>query len=187
MKNLSTANTAHFEFQLTENNKNGFSMEEYKLISSISLNNMVLFNLNNKIEKYKSVDDIILDFYSFRLELYKERVQFLIRDLQRRKLILENRSRFIMAIVNNEICLIKINEEEVNKSLEQKNYHKVDESYDYLLSMNIRSLTRNRYDQMKSEINDLERQIHTLEHTNVKDIWNSELKELEKEYQKYYV
>lgn len=46
-------------------------LEKYfRLTSSISIGNMVCFDLNGKIRKYTSPEEILEDFYTKRLETY---------------------------------------------------------------------------------------------------------------------
>lgn len=44
--------------------------KRFKLSSSLSTGNMVCFDLNGKIKKYTSAEEILVDFYHKRLEYY---------------------------------------------------------------------------------------------------------------------
>lgn len=44
--------------------------KRFKLVTQIGTGNMVCFDLNNKIKKYTSPEEILDDFYGKRLEYY---------------------------------------------------------------------------------------------------------------------
>lgn len=44
--------------------------KRFKLVTQISTGNMVCFDLNNKIKRYASAEEILEDFYGKRLEYY---------------------------------------------------------------------------------------------------------------------
>lgn len=44
--------------------------KRFKLVTQIGTGNMVCFDMNNKIKKYTSPEEILEDFYAKRLEYY---------------------------------------------------------------------------------------------------------------------
>ena len=52
---------------------------------------MHLFTENNVIKKYNNVDEILIDFYNFRLPLYEKRKQVIISKLEYNLLIIKNK------------------------------------------------------------------------------------------------
>jgi len=44
--------------------------KRFKMTSNMSTSNMVCFDLNGKIRKYSSPEEILIDFYHKRLEFY---------------------------------------------------------------------------------------------------------------------
>eukprot|EP01083_Nonionella_stella_P267580 903952_1 len=57
-------------------------LKDMKLISSLSCTNMVLFDINNKIRKYKSVIEILEEFYTGRLKAYSLRKKQMLKALE---------------------------------------------------------------------------------------------------------
>ena len=183
MKNNSSANEPYFEFVCLKD----FDPDDFKLSSTISLNNMVLFNSKGKIEKYKSVDDIIYEFYDIRLEYYEKRITYMLENMNSNLQILQNKARFIENIVDNTISLMELKDDHnVREILTERNFMLVNNSFDYLLSLQIRTMTREKFIQLKKEINNLEKEIEILENKHVKTIWREELDALEILYKKYY-
>ena len=183
LKNNSSANEPYFEFVCLKD----FDPDDFKLSSTISLNNMVLFNSKGKIEKYKSVDDIIYEFYDIRLEYYEKRITYMLENMNSNLQILQNKARFIENIVDNTISLMELKDDHnVREILTERNFMLVNNSFDYLLSLQIRTMTREKFIQLKKEITNLEKEIEILENKHVKTIWREELDALEILYKKYY-
>jgi DNA topoisomerase-2 len=183
LKNNSSANEPYFEFVCLKD----FDPVDFKLSSTISLTNMVLFNSKGKIEKYKSVDDIIYEFFDIRLEYYEKRITYMLENMNSNLQILQNKARFIENIVDNTISLMELKDDHnVSEILTERNFMLVNNSFDYLLSMQIRTMTSEKFIQLKKEINNLEKEIEILENKHVKDIWREELDALEVLYRKYY-
>ena len=84
LKNNSSANEPHFEFQCVK----PFDPDDFKLSSTISLSNMVLFNTKGKIQRYDSVDNIIFEFYDFRFGYYEKRLNYMLENAKARKIFL---------------------------------------------------------------------------------------------------
>ncbi len=70
--------TVHFVINLTDEqmtaaNEGGDLYKKFKLESSISTSNMVLFDPEGRIKKYETVEEILSDFYQIRIKFYQER------------------------------------------------------------------------------------------------------------------
>ena len=73
-----TDTTVHFTITLTDEQmvaalEGGDLCKKFKLESSISTSNMVLFDPKGRIKKYDNVEDILTEFYQLRLKTYQER------------------------------------------------------------------------------------------------------------------
>ena len=66
--------TVHFKIHMAEAQVKAAEEEglekRFKLHSTFNTSNMVCFDLNGKIRKYASPEDILTDFYAKRLEYY---------------------------------------------------------------------------------------------------------------------
>lgn len=60
----------------------------------------------------------------------------------------------------------------------------IDDSYDYLLSMKIWSLTKELFEKLKQDFLDIKVEIETLQKINPKDMYLDDLKELKKKLTK---
>lgn len=150
-----------------------------KLTKTQSHNNMYLFN-NKSLKKYNSLNEILLDFYDKRLEFYKLRKQNCINILKNELIILEQKSKFIADFINEKIIIIKKEINEIDKQLENNNYIKVDNTYDYLTNMSLRSLTKNKIDELNKSINNKRYELDKLNNSTEYDLWLEDLDKLEK-------
>jgi DNA topoisomerase-2 len=69
-----TDTTVHFKLHMTEKDMEAAEAEgfekRFKLSAPFSTGNMVCFDLQSKIKKYSSAEEILVDFYHKRLEYY---------------------------------------------------------------------------------------------------------------------
>lgn len=75
---------------LQELESKGFE-KSLKLVSSMSVNNLMAFGPDGKIKKYESVLEIMKDFYDVRLEYYGKRKEYLTAVLTEEWEILDNK------------------------------------------------------------------------------------------------
>ena len=67
--------------------KNNFE-KVFKMVSKINCTNMVLYDANGKLKKYKSTLDIIEDYYEVRHKYYGLRKANILNNLEKELLIL---------------------------------------------------------------------------------------------------
>ena len=94
----------------------------FKLSTTINLTNMVLFSHEGKIRKYTSVESILEEFYYLRLEYYDKRKKHMVSVLKRDVAILNNKARFILAVINEEIILRKVKRNDIILLLVKMNF-----------------------------------------------------------------
>ena len=93
--------------------------------------------------------------------------------------------RFINDFINKNINIL-INKI-INKQLEDLEYPKIDDSFDYLLNMSIRTLTKKRSDELNNSHDNKETELNILKGKTEKDLWLEDLTELEDSYQKMMI
>eukprot|EP00971_Amphidinium_carterae_P000865 16916-Amphidinium_carterae.1 len=104
-----TEKSVHFELHLSQEGskcvENGNLLQTFKLKSTISMNNMMLFDPTGKMKKYDTVLDIMSDFADVRLQMYAERKAYLVRRLTRECDKLSEQARFVQMVVRKEIAI----------------------------------------------------------------------------------
>lgn len=160
---------------------------KFKLIKPISESNMYLFDRNNNIKKYKNIYEILDYFYEVRLEYYIKRKTLMLNELKLELLILENKIRFIKNIINKTIKIMNVKKSKLQEQLENMDFYKYKESYDYLTDMSISTLTQERLIKLDNEMNNKHNEVNELENTEVKTLWINDINELIDENNKYNI
>ena len=149
-----------------------------KLTSTISTSNMVLFEDDNKLRKFKNIDEILSSFILKRYDLYKIRKRSIITNLEKELNDLTIECRFIRLVVDDKIVLFKRSDEDIINDLKANKFSKRDESYDYLLGIKVCKFTQSNIDKLQNKIKGLEEELETVKNTSEKKMWIRELNEL---------
>ena len=186
MKNYSTPNRPNFI--LTESN-DGFScsVESLKLHSYLYTSNMVLFNEHEQIRKFMNVDEILNYFCGIRYSYYIKRKAYILKSLHIELKFLQNKARFIQEIIDIQIDIMNVEEEDVIQMLEERGYDKQDDTFEYLLRLQVRTFTSNKVRQINQDVENVNAKIRTIESTSEKQMWINELDEFKVEYEKWLV
>lgn len=176
-----------------------------KLSSSVSTSNMTLFDPHGRIKKYEVVDVLLRDFYALRLSFYEKRKVHLQDKLGAEWSKLDNRMRFVLAVLSGELKIANRKKAELVAELHAKGYAPFepaarrpaagdaaqDESdepatdapgtrgYDYLLSMPLWSLTRERVEALRAECDGKEAELAALVATSPVQLWERDLTAVE--------
>ncbi|CAE7037157.1 TOP2 [Symbiodinium natans] len=81
------------------------NLQALKLRSSISMNNMMLFDADGKIKKYETAKDILQDFAEVRLRIYEKRKAYLLARLTRECEVLSAKARFVKLVIEGKIVI----------------------------------------------------------------------------------
>lgn len=122
-----------------------------KLTKTISTNNMHLFDKTNKIKKYEDALEILKEFMEIRLFYNDKRKRFLVEMYTKNLKVLDSKIRFIEEIIKGSLVVYKQKKEKIIEMLVEKKYEKVDNSYDYLLSLPIYSFTLEKINELKTK------------------------------------
>ena len=103
-----------------------------KLSANISCNNMHLFNADGVITHYKSVLDIIDDFYDYRLAMYVKRKKHHLKHLNNELEILKYKIKFLKDVMSDKIIIKNKKMADVINDLKKKAYPKLSPRLDAL-------------------------------------------------------
>jgi DNA gyrase/topoisomerase IV subunit B len=155
--------------------------------------NMNLYNNKGIITKYDNVEDIMKEFYFIRLIYYSKRKKYMIKNMQNELDIYTAKIRFIEEFISGEINILHKEDEEIQEMLEEKNYPKFGHfndnnennnqviqtddnfSYDYLLNMRIKSLTKKKIEELKKLHENKLALYNDLLNKTEKDLWKDDL------------
>jgi len=134
----------------------------------------------NTVVKFDSSGEYLKHFIHLRQGYYEIRKEYQLEKLRKEILILEEKVKFIEAVNNEEITIVKRKKKDLEKELKELGYEKIEDSYDYLLGMKMYVLTQENIDRFLNNIKDRKKELQVLEKTPIEDIHIKELEELKK-------
>ena len=167
--------------------------------------NMHLYNNKGTIQKYYSAEGILKEFYDIRIVFYMKRKAYMLKLMEKELNVFQAKIRFIEEFINEDIVITNRDDEEIEAMLLERNYPKfgkdVDSatpepegegeeeasatatapnkmahySYDYLLNMKIKSLTKKKIEELKSAYDAKLALFNNLQNKSEKDLWKDDL------------
>ena len=203
--NNSTEKIVNFEIKFKKEDlaalwKKGDIENVFKLTDSKYTNysNMHLYNSKGVICKYDGVEDIMKEFYMLRLVYYTKRKEYMLKSMKRDLDIYQAKIRFIEEFISGEINILQKEDEEIEAMLIEKEYPKFSSSgkemeensssgeisependasfsYDYLLNMKIKSLTKKKIEELKKLYENKLALFNDLDGKTEKELWKNDL------------
>jgi DNA topoisomerase-2 len=149
----------------------------FKLTDQVTENFTVL-DENGKLKEFDNAEDILKYFVDFRISYYDKRKKFLLEKIVKDVKKLDNRAKFIKGILDNKIIINKKKKEQIIPQIAKLKIEMIDESYDYLLSMPILSLTKEKYDELLVSIKTKKEEQKVIKKSVPKQVYLDELSEL---------
>jgi DNA topoisomerase-2 len=149
-----------------------------KLYTTLTTNNMNLFTADDKLKHYDDIYEIIDDYYQVRLDLFDKRKQYQIKSLTKLSDICNNKVRYINEMLNDTLELRRKTKQDIFDMLENKQYLKVEDKFDYLLNMPMYSVCKDKVDELKKEKINFDKQLDYIKTISAEDLWKSELKNI---------
>ncbi|TFL06195.1 DNA topoisomerase [Pterulicium gracile] len=187
--------------------------EFFRLVTKVSTTNMMCFGFDGTIKKYESPEEILEEFYPIRLAFYQKRKDALAKALQDGFEKLSNQARFIQMIVDKQLVISNRKKADIVGDLKKHEFRpypkgpkavttetspEQDEDddegetvmstttdFDYLLSMGIWNLTKEKIEKLKKQAGEKEAELLELLAKSPKDLWNTDLDELLEANEKY--
>jgi DNA gyrase/topoisomerase IV subunit B/ssDNA-binding Zn-finger/Zn-ribbon topoisomerase 1 len=156
--------------------------KELKLTKTFSTNNMYLFDDSLILQKYLNVEDILLDFYDIRLDMYIKRKAHLQHVLKNELIVLNSKVRFINEYINDQLQINKQTKQYIVSLLEEKKYpkHPEHKNYDYLIMMPIVSFSKEKIEELTKSRDKKAKELETLQNKSEKQLWKEDLIQLQK-------
>lgn len=150
-------------------------LEKLKLVKKVT-ENYTCMNADNKIQVFEDAYEIFNYYFTEKLKSLKLRKDYMIDYIEKEILFDLSKYFFIKNIVEGKLIINKRKKVEIEKDLDGfTNINKKDNSYDYLLNMNILSLTEERMEKLHSDIQLKKQNLDKLIETSINDIWLSEI------------
>ena len=162
-----------------------------KLVKKIKTSNMHLFNVNNTIQKFKTPEDILKQWYELRLEKYDKRKKYLISKISNELDLLKYKALFIKYVLKKKIIIFKQKKQVIIDRLVELEFPKLAtssnvKSYDYITNIPLFNLTEEKIEELNNRLKEKEEELHNVRSTSPIEMWKLELKQLLKEYNIWY-
>jgi DNA topoisomerase II len=168
--------------------KNKDSFEKLmKLTTTFSTTNMHLFDANEKLKKYETVNEIIDDYYEKRLELYDVRKKHNIKILENELKVLFNKKKYLEEILTDKLDLRKKKKTEIYELLKTHNFDIIeeDDEYKYLLKMPMDSVNEENVVKCVNDYKNKSKDLENIKKITIENMWLGELDKLLVSYDKY--
>lgn len=203
-KEFNDHKNVHFVIQLDEKHmKEALAEglpEKFKLNKTVATSNLVAFDLQGRIRKYEKVEDILEEFYGYRMSMYTKRKAYWLAKIDKEYRKLKNQARFVTEIIDNKLIVSKKKKPVLVAELRKLGYEafpKVKDAqkagetddvveneddvaadedagardFDYLLGLPIWSLTQERIDKLKQQMVNKKEEHDHLANQSEKDLW----------------
>jgi DNA topoisomerase II len=154
-------------------------LEKLKLIRKVS-ENFTCIDENNRIREFNSLQEIFDAYVTIRLDYYNKRKEYLINKLEKELNLLSNKVKFIYFVIKGEIVLNNKPKIEIENQCEKKKLDKIDDKYDYLLNMNLWSLTKEKLAELRQKLDEKNIELKSIVEITINEMWKKDLKELER-------
>lgn len=146
------------------------------LYKTLKLSNMNLYDHKGTIKNYKDIDDILNDFYSWRLSFYNKRKDLLLDSLEKDIKFVSDQIKFINLVLKDNGKIFKMDENKINKYLTENKISS--NNFDYLLNMSFKQLTKNNLEKIEEKLKNYKAEYNKIKNLTNKDLWLDDLNEL---------
>ena len=140
--------------------------------------NLTTLDETGRLRVFERAEEIVRYFVEFRLGYYERRKVRLLSELTKELEVLDAKSQFIDAVIKGRIVVANEKKPDLIKSIEKEGIQKQDDSYDFLLSMPIWSLTYEKYIELQKKLDQKRKEREKVERTKPADFYRQDLKDL---------
>lgn len=174
--------TDNFDFDIKFNRKSLQAMPDEQLITVLKLRKKVSENYTvvdefNKVQVFSSVSEIMDAYIAVKRAYIAKRKQHLVSSISQDIRIDVSKYVFIKSIVDNKLVIS--NRPIVDVEADIAKIDKIiprDNSYDYLLNMSVRTLTKERLQRLMQDIKDKKAHLDFVRKASIEDMWIQDLK-----------
>ena len=159
--------------------------DKEKLEKLLKINDSVTENLttldeNGKLKIFDCAEDMLSYFVDFRIKYYEKRKEYLINKWNDELDVINMKAKFIKSIIDKKLTINNKPKDEIVSWLSKNDYKLIDDSYNYLLSMPIYSLTKEKYEELLQKAKAKKEQIVEFMKKGTKEMYLEDLYELKK-------
>ncbi|XP_045800074.1 DNA topoisomerase 2-like [Trifolium pratense] len=171
----------HIEF-IQAPSKDDDLIEILNLRTTISTNDMHLYNKRNHIEKFNSAEKILEHFYYERLEKYKKRWDVMLQNIESDLIDMENTKKFVMLARSRKFGFLTEDSKDLRKICMDHNI--AADSIQSLLSLPLSAFSNEGLKKVEDKIQEKEEEKNALFNKTEIQLWKDDLDTFEEEWQK---
>ena len=196
-KNFHVKNDDTFSFEFRTSKTFKPTLDNMSLVKSYPLTNMYMLNEHGCPIKFNSAEDVLEYYFPRRLVLYVRRKKYMLDILNHKYKVLKNRVKFLTEVAVDKTIDMHLKIDVLEKLLEEKKYDKLKgvnklssdgdgkQTYDYLLDMQIRSLTVTNISKYEKEMKQVKKEIEILKPKSASDLWIEDLDKFDDAYKEF--
>ncbi|KAB2643431.1 MAG: hypothetical protein DVB29_05735 [Verrucomicrobia bacterium] len=142
--------------------------------------NLTCLDDRGKLIIFSSTAELVEYFVHFRTGFYSKRKAYLIGKYEDELEFLSNRAKFIKLIIDGKLKLSNRPKQDIVTDLEKLKFDKRNLSYDYLLTMPIHSLTKEKYEHLLKEVEAKTAELESIKSKEPVDMYKDDLQTLKK-------
>lgn len=151
---------------------------KFKLIKKVPNDQLWVIDENDKVKHFQSTNDLIKYFVDFRLKKYNDRKTLLINILEKRLNDNSNLCKFIKLIIDGKLKINNRPKADIKEDLKGYNLP------DSLISVPISKLTKEEYEALLKENEDIKEEIAYIKGTTIQEMYLKDLADLKKKIEK---
>lgn len=174
-------------------NPHDFIIKTFKLSSPINTSNMMGYNSEYKLIKYKTTMEILNEYFKYRIFMYEKRKKYHINHLKDQLSIIQFKLLFIKAIINDRIEIKRVSRINLVHAIDKciPNIRSTlsttttltSTSYNFLTRMPLYSLTNDDLNKLQTEYDKYFEELNTYKKISISQLWLNELHELKRALQ----
>tara|TARA_R110002167_G_scaffold85976_2_gene232910 strand:+ start:62 stop:823 length:762 start_codon:yes stop_codon:yes gene_type:complete len=160
-------------------------IDKKKLVSVLKLQerqteNITTLDEGGNLKIFETVEELLAYFVDFRIGYYVKRKEYLLNKIDSDLFIINNRVKFIKAIIDQKLELRNRKRAVIEGELPQLDIQKHESSYRYLLDMSVHSLTKEKWEELQNKAKTLRTEREKIEKTTPKEFYRKDLHDLKK-------
>lgn len=131
---------------------------------------------NNAVVEFKSEIEILKAYCDFRMAAYTDRKKLIVENLKKQISVLDEKMKFVVAVNLGKVKILKQKKSEIEESLEKQKFLKIDGSFDHLIGMPLHSLTDEKVDELRKQIESKQSQLAEVEVKTEVAMWAEDIR-----------
>ena len=150
--------------------------KELGLTKTIHTSNMYLIGPNGAVKKYASPEEILVDYLDIRIQVYKKRKAWLLKEFDSEIEWLSEKARFIISVINGSLKVLNVPLAQVQAQLAKAQFK--DEIWEKLMDTKTYQYVAEEVKRLQDLVAKRKHDRDALKATSVVQLWKNNLSEL---------